>query len=415
MIVYKFGGASVQSASGVKNLESILKSAKIDAKIVVVVSAMGKTTNALERLLHESQNGNSEKRIEELNSLKKFHFDICSELNLKELTAVNNLFTELENSIIKNLTYDKAYDKIVSFGEMLSTTIISEYLNSIGLKNLLIDMRNVCVTDDKHREANVDFEATKTNISLLLPQSEIFIVQGFIGGTKDGVTTTLGREGSDYTAAVVANIIDAESVTIWKDVNGILNADPRIFNDTTLIEKMSYIDAVELAHSGAQIIHPKTIKPLENKKIPLYVKPFLSPESCGSVICETSSDVDVPIYIVKPNQTLITINPLDFSFVLEESLPHIFTLLNNYRQKVGMMQSSAIKVSVSVDNSPYFNDLISALKQNYKVRYNNNLELITIRGNFTQEHIDKIKSGKTTFVEQRTRRSYKLLYLNYYI
>lgn len=416
MIIYKFGGASVQSAHGIRNIATILTTVNGDEKLVIVISAMGKVTNALERLLAALLVHNVEVVELEMSLLKKYHYSICDELNIVDRVPVEGVFSMLE-VISNNLdvhNYDRAYDRLVSFGEMLSTTIISQYLNMHGMRNTLIDMRECCITDNYFREANVDFVNTKCKLEAVVNSSSnnVFIAQGFIGGTLSGEPTTLGREGSDYTAAVLANVFDAQSVTIWKDVPGILNGDPRIFKDATLIEKLSYVDAVELAYSGAQIIHPKTIRPLENKKIPLYVKPFLSPQSNGSVICETDLKIELPIYIVKSNQILVSIHPKDFSFILEESLPHIFTLLNDNRQKVRMVQSSAVKVYVSVDESPYFENLILSLKQKYDVVYTQNLELVTIRGNFTQLDIDKVKGGRKVLVKQRTSRSYKLLYHN---
>lgn len=420
MIVYKFGGASIQNKDGIKNLKYILSLAPSDEKIVIVISAIGKTTNALEDILHEFCKGDKVAAIRRFEVIKVSHRSIINSLDLPKNIPLESLFEEFESKInTLNHTaqnYDWFYDVFVSYGEMFSTTIISEYLKSEGEYNHLIDMRKTLITDSRHREANIDFKISHITLTREISAFDfpIYLAQGFIGGNLAGETTTLGREGSDYTAAAIANILEARSVTIWKDVPGILNADPKIFDNTVLIEKLSYVDAVELAFSGAQIIHPKTIKPLQNKSIPLYVRPFMSPTSTGSVICETKSGltIDYPIYILRKNQILISIRPKDFSFVLEECLPQIFALLNKHRQRVNLIHSSAIRVSVSVDGSPYFQELLEELNKDYKVKYNDSLQLLTMRGRLTPETIAKAKEWKNIFLEQRTRRSYKLLYNN---
>ena len=303
------------------------------------------------------------------------------------------------------------YDGTVSYGELLSTAIVASYARQCGVEAVRVDMRECLVTDDRYREATVDFEESAERLRKVVEcGARMFVMQGFIGGTRDGRATTLGREGSDYTAAAVASMLGCESVTIWKDVDGILSADPRIFSDVTLIDRLSYVDAVELAYSGAQIIHPKTIKPLQNKNIPLYVRPFGAPDKPGSCICRWDDYVPprVPVLILKRSQVLLSVEPKDFSFAMEESLEKVFTALNRHRQKVNMVQSSAVRISVSVDASRYFDDLVNDLKQDFAVRYNDNLELLTIRG-YTWDIVERESLGYTIYIKQQTRRSIKLL------
>lgn len=413
MIVYKFGGASVQSAAGVKNLYSIITDKE---EMVVVVSAMGKTTNAMEEVLAHHYEGNTAAALGRFCEVKAFHQTIIDNLEIKNTHNIEAIFLEVQKLLslgcCTTCSYEQLYDKIVSYGEMLSTTIISEYLLEMGLKNHLIDMRKVLITDSKFRAASIDYPCSTANIKREISQNKahVYIAQGFIGGTPKQEPTTLGREGSDYTAAAIASMVDAKSVTIWKDVDGILNADPRLFSSTQLIKQLSYIDAVELAYSGAQIIHPKTIKPLQNKSIPLYVKPFNNPTAEGSVI-KDSADYQSPtmaVMILKRNQIMLSIGLKDFSFVLEESLQQIIILLNKYNQKINLVQSSAIKITICIDKSRYFNDIIRDLSQDFIVKYNDNLELLTIRG-YTQEALLQQTEGHTIYIKQQTRRSVRLL------
>lgn len=418
MIVYKFGGASIASALRVRSVEHILTLAPKERRKIVVVSALGKSTNALEEIVKTFFKGDKASALEQIKVLEKSHYTIASELQIKNLAPLDKLFNTLKREIEeldpKAGNFDLYYDNFVSYGELLSTTILAEYLNRASKRCKFVDMRKCLITDAKHREANIDFAASTIALQHTITESEenIILMQGFIGGTPDGKTTTLGREGSDYSAAAVANMLNASSVTIWKDVDGVLNADPRIFPNTTLIEELSYIDAVELAFSGAQIIHPKSIKPLENRGIKLYVRPYLAPHKSGTVI-GIESDIKrlrIPIYIVKQDQIMISIRPKDFSFVLEDSLAHIFALLNKYRQKVGIIQSSAIRITISVDSSPYFEELLNELNKSYIVKFNTNLKLLTIRGSFNDEIINRAKEGHEIYLSQRSRRSYKILY-----
>lgn len=414
MKVYKFGGASVKSAEGIRNVEHILS--MTDVPLFVIISAMGKTTNAMEVVLDHFMNHRTTEAIEKWAEVESYHLQIASELTEDKLWGFNVLrpiFDEMREKLQNTYPgeYDQTYDAIVSYGELLSTTLISSYLNKVGIENQWLDMRRLILTDSNFREATVRLEDSQHQLELAADFSKcrIYIGQGFIGGNKHGQPTTLGREGSDYSAAVVGNLLQAESVTIWKDVPGILNADPRIFPNTVLIPELTYYDAVELAFSGAQIIHPKTIKPLENKQIPLYVKPFEHPEMPGSVIKGSiAKPIDIPVLIVRKNLTLVTIRPLDFSFVLEDSLSKMFTLLHKHRLKVSLIQSSAVTISVCVDNVRRLSAAIDELGNDFRVSYNEGLELLTIRGTSPQL-IEKVTKGRDILMSQHTRRTAKFL------
>jgi len=414
MKVYKFGGASVKSAEGIRNISKIVS--LVDEPLFIVISAMGKTTNAMEVVLDLFMKADHSGALNKIAEVETYHHDIIKELFINCQTgekAVEPLFAELKSYITNGVgdDYDRWYDRLVSFGELISTRIISAYLIESGINNRWLDMRGLIVTDSNFREANVKMTESQIQLkqSVDFSKCRIYIGQGFIGANVKGDPTTLGREGSDYTAAVVGNLLDAESVSIWKDVPGILNADPRLFDDTVYIPELTYLDAVELAYSGAQIIHPKTIKPLENKHIPLYVRPFGSPSEPGSVIrAVTEHPVDVSILILRKNQVLITIRPRDFSFVLEESLSKAFALMTKHRLKVAMIQSSAISISVCVDNSRYLSGALDELGNDFRVSYNEGLELLTIRG-INDDIVEKTTAGRTILLSQRTRRSGRFL------
>ena len=409
MKVYKFGGASVRSAEGIRNIARIVSG--VSENLFIVVSAMGKTTNAMEVVLDCFMKADHAGAIEKLVEVENYHREIIAELFTDKTvgeTAVEPLFTELEKYLIDGVgdDYDRWYDKLVSFGELISTKIVSAFLAENGSANTWLDMRGLVVTDSNFREANVRMNDSQVRLQKVadFSKSRIYIGQGFIGANIKGDPTTLGREGSDYTAAVVGNLLNAESVTIWKDVPGILNADPRIFENTVHIPELTYLDAVELAYSGAQIIHPKTIKPLENKQIPLYVRPFGSPTEAGSVIkATTDKPIDVPVLILRKNQVLVTIRPRDFSFVLEESLSKAFAVMNKHRLKVALIQSSAISISVCVDNTRYLAGALDELGNDFKVSYNEGLELLTIRGT-NDEIVRKYTTDRNILLSQRTRR-----------
>lgn len=414
MQVYKFGGASVRSAEGLRNIFRIVSGVKDD--LFIVVSAMGKTTNAMEGVLDCFMKADHQGALNKLTEVEDFHYEIISGLFVEPkdgIDAIEPLFAEIKNIITEGVgnEYDRWYDRLVSYGELISTKIVSAYLNQSGITNCWLDLRELIVTDSNFREANVQLDESRIRLQNTadFTKNRIYIGQGFIGANLKGDPTTLGREGSDYSAAVVGNLLNAESVTIWKDVPGILNADPRIFDNTVHIPELTYLDAVELAYSGAQIIHPKTIKPLENKHIPLYVRPFNNPTQAGTVIKATiDKPVDVPILILRKNQVLITIRPRDFSFVLEESLSKAFAVMNKNRLKVSMIQSSAISISVCVDNTRYLIGALDELGNEFKVSYNDGLELLTIRG-ITDDIVQKTTEGRIILLTQRTRRTGRYL------
>lgn len=414
MKVYKFGGASVRSAEGIKNIVRIVSGMK--EPLFIVVSAMGKTTNALEEVLDSFMKAEHVQALERLLVVEKYHTDIIEDLFTqpeKGKNVISFFFEQLHQMIQTEVgdDYDKWYDRLVSYGEIISTSIVSAYLNESGIDCKWLDMRQLLVTDSNFREANVRMDESQARLKKAVDfnVSQVYLGQGFIGANQKGAPTTLGREGSDYTAAVVGNLLDAESVTIWKDVPGILNADPRIFENTVHIPELTYLDAVELAFSGAQIIHPKTIKPLENKKIPLFVRPFSQPEQAGSVIkATTTSPIDVPVLILRKNQVLITMRPKDFSFVLEESLSKAFLVMNKHRLKISMIQSSAVSISVCVDNTRYLPAALDELANEFRVTYNENLELLTIRG-INSETEKATTDGRNILLKQRTRRTGRFL------
>lgn len=337
MKVYKFGGASVKDANGVRNLKEIVAQSSDD--LMVVISAMGKTTNALERVVAALSKGDEQTAEMEWLGVLDQHVYTMQDLGLQPNVDVRLPMMPEYN---KEWSYDQNYDQIVSWGEIMSTQIVAVYLLKSGIPTEWWNMPKLLQTDDTWREAQVDLQTSAQVIRAGWDRAKrphVVVTQGFIGGTAGGMRTTLGREGSDYTAALLGNFLDAESVTIWKDVPGILNADPRLVANTIKIDQLTYHDAVELAYSGAQVIHPKTIRPLENKKIPLYVKPFGDPTAAGSVITENAKPINVPVYIWRMNQVLITLRAKDLAFVLEESLSHIFGIIHANRLRVSLIQS----------------------------------------------------------------------------
>ena len=419
MKVFKFGGASVKDAAAVKNVASILRKFSKE-KIVVVISAMGKTTNALEKVVNAyfHNEGDSHALV---NEVKEYHLKIMKQLfsdeSDKVFSDVNNFFTEIEWTLDEKPSrpYGFAYDQIVSMGELVSTKIISAYLNKSGIINAWLDARDCIRTDDTWREGKVEWEITQQKTSETIPflftsENNIVITQGFIGSTSENFTTTLGREGSDYTAAIIAHCTDAECVMIWKDVPGVLNADPKFFKDAQKLEKISYHDAIELAYYGASVIHPKTIKPLENKNITLYVKSFISPDSPGtSVDRDAVTKPLIPSFIFKTNQVLITISAKDFSFIAEDGLSTIFGIFAKHAVKINLMQNSAISFSTCVDHDALkIPALIDELKTHFKILYNEDLELYTIRHYFPST-IEKLSEGKEILLEQRSRHTAQLV------
>ena len=406
MKVYKFGGASVKDATGVRNLQKIV--AQTGGDLMVVVSAMGKTTNALERVV-EALSKNDESTAEnEWLMILDYHVHLAMELGLKPNEDIRfPMMPEYDHAS----SYDQNYDQIVSQGEIMSTQIVAVYLLKSGIRTEWWNMPKLLRTDNIYREAQVDMHYSAQQICAgwnRPSRPEVVVTQGFIGGTAEGLRTTLGREGSDYTAALMGYFLDAESVTIWKDVPGILNADPRLVANTVKIDRLTYYDAVELAYSGAQVIHPKTIRPLENKSIPLYVKPFGDYTAPGSVISAQADPINVPVYIWRANQVLITLRAKDFSFVLEESLSHIFDIIQKNRLKVSLIQSSAVTISVCVDNSRFVRQAIEQLQEAYRVVWNEGLSLLTIRGT-NDEILKREQEGRDILLSQLTRRTAKLV------
>lgn len=417
MKVFKFGGASVKDAEAVKNVCYILKKYQ-DEKILVVISAMAKTTNALEEVwkayLQQDPSLN-----DKINLVKSFHFKMIDELftsnKSKIEDEINNLFVELDWIVEEEPQDDKSYlyDQIVSLGELVSTKITAAYLNECGINAMWIDARAYIQTDNHYREGKVDWEKTNAFINASIPnylkEKKLLITQGFIGCTSENFTTTLGREGSDYSAAIFANCLNAESVTIWKDVPGVLTADPKYFPDAIKLDDIPYAEAIEMTYYGASVIHPKTIKPLQNKGIPLYVKAFSDPEAEGTAVGKKDSVVfDNPIIIVKKNQKLLSISTIDFSFIAEENLSEIIGLMSKHSVKINTMQNSAMTFSCCVDNDESVDTLIADISKKYKVFYNFPLELVTIR-HYNNEIIDTILRGKELLLEQRSRSTIQLV------
>ena len=406
MRVYKFGGASVKDANGVRNLKEIVAQSSDD--LMVVISAMGKTTNALERVVAALAQDDEQTAEQEWLNVLDQHVYIMQDLGLKPNVDVR---LPLMPEYNKDWSYDQNYDQIVSLGEIMSTQIVAVFLLKSGIPTEWWNIPKLLQTDNMWREAQVDLQASSQIIRAgweRTTRPHVVVTQGFIGGTKDGLRTTLGREGSDYTAALLGNFLDADSVTIWKDVPGILNADPRLVSDTVKIDNLTYHDAVELAYSGAQVIHPKTIRPLENKKIPLYVKPFGAPTATGSVITDRAEPISVPVYIWRMNQVLITLRAKDLAFVLEESLSHIFGIIHANRLRVSLIQSSAVTISVCVDKTRFVPQAIEQLQDMYRVTWNENLSLLTIRGT-TPDILKREQEGRDILLSQLTRRTAKLV------
>lgn len=405
MRIFKFGGASVKDANGVKNVVSVLQKVGYE-NTLIVVSAMGKTTNALEVVLSNYFNNKSALQSS-IQDIKKFHnvilMDLFDDENHPVFGTVSRVFSELDYFLEKNKSpdYNFVYDQVVGFGELVSTTIISYYLKEKGIKNNWLDVRNLIKTDNFYRRANVNWHSTQHNIQEQVNQKELNITQGFLGSDLNNFTTSLGREGSDYTAAIFAYCLNAESVTIWKDVLGVLNADPRYFENAQLLNKISYTEAIELAFYGASVIHPKTLQPLQRKEIPLYVKSFLEPEQLGTVVSKgVGIDPKVPCFILKQKQVLISLSTLDFSYVVEENISDIFNLLHQNKMKVDVIQNSAISFSVCFENN-YNNlsTLLQHLKAKFKVTCHENVSLYTIR-HYDAVSINELEKNKTILLKQ---------------
>lgn len=406
MKVFKFGGASVKDADGVRTVAKVLSHFPGD-DLLIVVSAMGKTTNALEALVWDWKAGRP--TDDRLSRLAAFHLSVLKQVAPDDRAALEDLadrFEELEKLLSEPATVseDQAYDQVVSRGELWSTLIVSAHLNAAGFTNQWLDARRVIRTDDRFRTGRVDWAASeelaRAHMGVRLAR---IVTQGFIGATADGLTTTLGREGSDFSAAIFAYLLDAESVTIWKDVPGMFNADPNRFPDTRLLSHISYREAIELSYFGASVIHPRTLQPLQKKHIPLYVRSFADLDAPGSTIDDRSeSDSLIPSFIIKPQQLLISITPRDLSFIVEDNLSGIFALFAARSVRIDLMQNSALAFSVAVDDTPRSRQLIEELRAEYEVRYNEGCELLTVR-HYDEPTLARLTGDKEVLLEQRSR------------
>lgn len=414
MKVFKFGGASIKSANAIKNVAKILNSQDL-SNCLLVISAMGKMTNAFEKITDAYFNNDQEKLTKSIDFTSKFHLKIINNLFV-ENHVIHEKITILFGQLVRFLTqnksrnYDYLYDQIVSYGELLSTTIVSDYLNEIKIYNNWLDVREIIVTDAVFRDAKVNWQETEKRVKMKIDSSKLAIVQGFIGADLNGNTTTLGREGSDFTAGIFAYCLDAESLTIWKDVLGILNADPKEFKEVQLLEHISYEETIEMAFYGASVIHPKTIKPIQNKKIPLIVRSFKNLNSSGTKVSEgVILEPTIPCFIVKKNQVLVSISSIDFSFIVEENISDIFKLFHKYQLKVNLIQNSAISFSVCVDNNlNHFDLFYNEIKNMYKVSFVKNVDLFTVR-HFTENSLEGIYKLGTSLVSQINKNTAQII------
>ncbi len=414
MRIFKFGGASVKDGDAVRNMVKVLQSTGQD-NTFVVVSAMGKTTNAMEAVV-DAYFKEKDKVTAAIAEVETFHEQILNDLFEDQsnpiFQTVGGLFDEVRGFLAwnKSPNYNFVYDQVVCYGELFSTAIISGYLNHRGMTNTLVDVRNLIKTDSSYRDVRVNWERTQQLVSKNLDKKKFYITQGFLGSDDNNFTTTLGREGSDYTAAILAYCLDADSVTIWKDVPGVLNADPRHFKKSQLLHKISYREAIELAFYGASVIHPKTLQPLQRKEIPLYVKSFINPTDPGTEVGKGMGiEPEIPCFIVKKDQVLMKLSSLDFSFIVEDNISDLFKLLHQYKLKVDLIQNSAISFSVCVDNKfGKLQDLLEVLKKKFKVVHHENVSLYTIR-HFNEEAIKSLENGREVLLEQRGKETIQLV------
>lgn len=410
MRVFKFGGASVKDANGVKNIVKVLQEVGHD-NTLVVVSAMGKITNAMEAIVN-AYFEDKKALPGVIDDVVQYHHTILGDLFSNDTHAVykkvKTLFDEVQGFLAwnKSPNYNFVYDQVVGYGEFVSTTIISEYLNEVGIKNNWLDVRDLIKTDTSYRDTTVDWDKTNANVSKLIDRKKLNITQGFLGSDDNNFTTTLGREGSDYSAAILAYCLNASSVTIWKDVPGVLNADPRYFKDTQLLNNISYLEAIELAFYGASVIHPKTLQPLQGKEIILHVKSFINPKDKGTTVGKgVGIEPKVPCFIVKKNQVLMKLSSLDFSFIVEDSISELFKMFHDYKMKVDLIQNSAISFSVCVDNKfDRLEELLNVLKSRFKVSCHEDVSLYTIR-HFNTKAIESLLNGHEVLLEQRGKQT----------
>ncbi|MCL5246667.1 aspartate kinase [Cellulophaga sp. 20_2_10] len=414
MKIFKFGGASVKDATGVKNIVNVLQQVGY-ANTLVVVSAMGKTTNAMESIVNAYFKDKTALPAA-IQEVVDFHNKILNDLfentQHEVYGRVKVLFDEVQGFLAWNKSPKRSfvYDQVVGYGELLSTTILDAYLNEVNIKSNWLDVRDFIKTSDNYRDAIVDWDKTQERITAGIDKNKLNITQGFLGSDDNNFTTTLGREGSDYTAAILAYCLNATEVTIWKDVPGVLNADPRYFEETQLLNKISYREAIELAFYGASVIHPKTLQPLQRKEIPLRVKSFLNPLDTGTIVGKGNGiEPKVPCFIIKRDLVLMKLSSLDFSFIVEDSISELFKLLHDHKMKVDLIQNSAISFSVCVDNKfDRLQDLLNILKGKFKVVHQEGVSLFTIR-HFTPEAIASIQNGKEILLEQRAKETVQLV------
>ena len=416
MKILKFGGASVKDAEGVKNLEKVLKIIGT-SEVLIIVSAMGKTTNTLEEVIdHYYQS--KHKLQSSIQAVKKYHNAILLDLFENEsepvFEVVSRLFQELTDFFNRNKSpdYNFVYDQTVGYGELVSTTIISHYLNHKGIKNNWLDVRELIKTNTNYRNAKVEWSSTQKNIKTAVSLEKLIVTQGYIASDINNFTTTLGREGSDYSAAIFAFCLNAKSVTVWKDVPGVLNADPRYFENASLLDQLSYEEAIELSYYGASVIHPKTLQPLQRKEIPLYVKSFLNPKQTGTKIAKNLKlSPNIPCYMLREHQVLISVSSLDFSYIVEENISHIFKLLHLHKMKVHLIQNSAISFSVCIENNfDTLEALLLELKAKYKVSVEKGVNIFTLR-HHNQQAIDEIEKNKRVLLKQITPKTVQILTL----
>jgi aspartate kinase len=414
MKIFKFGGASVKDADGVKNVLSVLKKVGYE-DVLIVISAMGKMTNALELVITNYFDKSTEFNAS-LQEVKKYHNQILMDLFDDEdhdvFFAINSHLADLEYFLRSNKSpnYSFVYDQVISYGEILSTTIVSHYFNEQGLKNNWVDVRNFIKTDNNYRDGNVDWDQTQKLISKGIKKKNLNITQGFLGSDENNFTTTLGREGSDYTAAIFAYCLGAENVTIWKDVPGVMNADPRYFENAILLNQISYREAIELAFYGASVIHPKTLQPLQRKEIPLFVKSFINPLLPGTSVSKGADlDPHIPCFIIKKNQLLLSLSSLDFSFMMEDHMSEIFALFSKHKIKVNLIQNSAISFSVCIeDKYGNFEALKNSLAKKFLISFNENVSLYTVR-HFDDEASKIVEKNKTVLLKQISRETMQVV------
>lgn len=420
MLVYKFGGASVKDATSIQNVGEIIQQSN-GARLLVVISAMGKMTNLLETVVRQLYNDGAKAAQKALDEVKHYHLEEIIKLFETEESVIQTVMpvfesaTQYINASTKS-DYDKDYDQLVSVGEILSTKIVALYLRQLGLQAVWHDARETILTDNTYREGKVDWQETEINIkkkiNVLFETNDIIVTQGFIGRSKEGLTITLGREGSDFTASIFSYCLDAKSMSIWKDVPGILTGDPRRFKNLTKIDRLSYREAIEMTYYGAKVIHPKTIKPIQNKSIPLHVRSFIEPDGTGTIISDEIELNYPPVIVVEDNQALVHISTRDFSFVAEHHLSKLFDLFTRYRVKVNMMRNTAISFSIcTFDDNQKLDKLKSELEAEFNVVIDHGQELITVR-HFNQEVVDELKKGKIVLFEERLSNTLQMVVKN---